>query len=237
MLVLAGFPSRGAHRLAGTAALALALPVLAWTGRALAVQSIGLSPAEVTTGGTSTGTVTLDATPTKSVTVQLTSSDPSLVTVPPSISFNATLARSRSRSFTAQTVSGATGCAEISAQLSSTPSRKATITVHPQATTGSGLSLTLNGNPTVGGRTTSGTVTLAGGATGTHTVQLASNNPIASVPATVIVTVNLTEAGPIGSANFPITTSVTDRTRCPVITATLGGNSGRRLLKVVTISG
>jgi hypothetical protein len=233
------FIQHRARRLVGLTALALTLPPLAWTARVIAVESLTLSPADVTTGVTSTGTVTLDAQPTKSVTVQLSSNKPALATVPASLTFTSGVSSVRSRTFTVQTVGGASGCAEISAQVAGSPARSALLAVNPKATpSGSPVQLRLLSNPTVGGAISNGRVTLVGVPTGTQVVNLTSSDgTVATVPPSVSVSVFMSDAGAIGTANFPINAKTTDRTRCSVITARFGNASSPALLKVTTISG
>ena len=226
-----------AARLIGGSALsfALALPLIAWSAGLIAVQSVSLSPTDVINGQTTTGTVRLDAPATGKITsVALSSSNTSLVTVPTSVGFGL---GAQARNFTAQTVSGAFGCTRISARLGLTQARFTDIAVLPTATNaGAPVHLTLNSSAVVGGTTTTGRVTVFG-PVGTVTVQLNSNNPMATVPASVNVTMNQTETGNIGASNFTIQTSSTGSLVCPIITATIGANSSRRLLKVVGISG
>ena len=244
------FAGRRALRLASAFALAVALllPVIAWKAAALAVASISLSPTTVTTGSTSTATVRLDANPANPVTVNLSSGNTGLATVPSTVSIAAS-PKGASKSFAVQTVSGAAGCTEISARLGTTPARKALIAVKPPAGS-SNLQLKFSHDPAVGGQTVTGTVLLFANAIGeTHQIRLSSSNPaLASVPASVTVTTVTTETAIVGLASFPITTSTTGTTVCPVITATAGDprriviggtqiSTTRALLKLVSISG
>jgi hypothetical protein len=244
------FARRSALRLAGALVLAVALtlPVIAWRTAALAVASLSLSPTVVTTGSTSTAVVRLDANPTRTVTVNLSSANPGLATVPSTVSVSPS-PKGASKSFTVQTVSGATGCTEISARLGTTAARKALIAVKPPAGS-SNLQLKFSHDPAVGGQTVTGTVTLFANAIGeTYQIRLSSSNPTyASVPASVTVTTVTTETAIFGIATFPITTSATGTTICPVITATVGDprrltiggtqvSSTKALLRLVSISG
>jgi hypothetical protein len=217
------------------AVAAITLPALAWKAATIAVARISLSPAEVTTGGTSTATVTLDSPPSfGGATVQLTSGNTSLATVPASVSISGT--KTLSKSFTVQTVNGATGCTSISARVGTTQSRSALLVVNPPAPSGM-VRVRMNSTGVVGGQSVTGTVTLIGAPLGTVTVQLNSNNPIATVPASVRVTVTQNEVVSVGQATFSVATAPTGNTICPTITATLGVNRGRALLRVVSISG
>jgi hypothetical protein len=217
-----------------TLSLVLVLPLLAWTGYAVALASIALSPAQVAAGGSSTGTVTLDAAPLKgTVTVQLSSNAPRIATVPSSVSFSS-LTRQSSRTFSVQTT--ATGCAEIAAFLNG-ETKRALIEVQPAANPAGAPSLSFSSNPGVAGATITGTVTIVA-APGTYTVLLASSNTAAaSVPASVSVTTNNVEGASVGAASFPITTHVNSATICPVISATRAGTTGRKLLTLLPISG
>jgi hypothetical protein len=217
------------------AVVALALPALAWKAATIAVARLSLSPAEVTTGATSTATVTLDSSPSlKAATVQLTSGNTSLATVPASVSISGT--KTLSKSFAVQTVNGAAGCTNISARVGTTQSRSALLVVNPPAPSGM-VRVRMNSTAAVGGQTVTGTVTLIGAPLGTATVHLNSNDPIATVPASVRVTVTQNEVTSVGQATFSVATSATGHTICPTITATLGASRGRALLKVVSISG
>lgn len=231
------FP-RGAWRLAGAAAIVLAFAGFTRATRFLAVTSVVLSPPDVTAGGTSMGTVTLDE-PTTSATIQLSSANTALATVPSSARILTTRARpTNSTTFTVQTSSGVFGCTEITARLGTTAARKALITVQPPAPP-PGMRLTLARTTVVGAQGTTGTVTLINAPVGTHTVGLASSIPAAArVPASVNVTVTQNESLTIGSATFPIsTTDMGSPPACPVITATRGTTTGRVLLRVFTLSG
>lgn len=99
--------------------VALALPALIPILLAVTVQSVSVSPTDVTSGSASTGTVTLDSTATSGVSVALFSSKPSLATVPAKISMGKTL----NKTFQITTVSGQAGCATISAQVVGTVPR------------------------------------------------------------------------------------------------------------------
>lgn len=235
--------SRPRLALALAVAIAVVAPVVAWAGGFIAVTSLTVSPIDVTSGGTSTGTVTLDALPAKgSVTVQLASANPQVATVPSSVSFSSTsLVKSTSKTFSVQSVSGASGCSRISAQLGTAPAKRAVLFVRPVASSSS-LKLILSKPTVVGGGSLTGTVqyyapggTLPGG---TLVQLISSNTAVASVPDHANLTVRFDEAGgAIGEASFPITTTVTDVETCAVISATYAGTTTKVLLKVATISG
>lgn len=226
---------RRAHLRAVVLALVLSLPLLAASARLLAVASITVSPADVTSGGATTGTVTLDGAPTKLETVRLASANTGLVTVPSSVTMGPRIQR---RTFTVQTVAGAAGCTEVSARLGTTAARKALVAVLPPPRASGAPDLRLSRNPVTGGQALTGTVTIFNAPVGTFAVRLSSSDPsIASVPATVAVTSSTTEIGQMGSASFPITTFATGATVCPIISATFSGASTRVLLKVHSLGG
>lgn len=242
------FARHRALRLAGALALgsALTLSVVAWRAAALAVASLSLSPTTVTTGTSSTATVRLDANPPSPVSVTLSSANPALATVPTSVSVSAST-KGAFKNFPVQTVSGAAGCTEISARLGSTLARKALITVKPAAGS-QNLQISFSRDPAVGGQTVTGTILYFSNTAGeTRVIRLSSSHPgLASVPASVRVTTVTTEVAIMGSATFPITTSTTGTTVCPIITAsaepvlTIGGTQTfavKALLKLVTIGG
>lgn len=242
-------PRRGSpRRLLGALVLVATLaPALAWKAVVIAVASLSLSPTDVASGTSSTGTVRLDSPPASIVTVQLSSANPSLATVPSSLTFSPS-GKITSKSFTVQTASGAAGCTEISAKVGTTTARKALIAVKPASS--SSLNVRFSSNPAVGGQTVTGTVTFLANTIGErHVVRLSSSHPtLASVPASITVTTVNTESAIVGVGTFPVTTSVTGSTVCPVITATvgdprtltIGGNTvytSGALLKLVSISG
>lgn len=213
--------------------LAFALPVLAPLLFAVgSVQSVTLSPADVPSGSSSTGTVTLDpASPVGSV-VDLLSSNPSLASVPKAIVVSS---RNRTGTFAVNTGSGLAGCATISAQVlnAATPSKSAMLFVQPMSSSLPGslpVGFSLSTNPVKGGQALRGSLTMfhthAAGTPG-DVIHLSSSNPTVTVP--VSVTLNpLPSGGPHGGG-FDISTVPVQSTTCAVIAA----GSARQLLKVL----
>ena len=221
---------------------ALVLPVLAPVLLAVAdVSSLSLSSPEVTSGGSVTGTVTLSATAISATAigataVTLASSNTAVATVPSSVSVSR---KTRSATFQVSAAPGAVGCTQISAKAGSTPARSQLLFVQPASSPSATLRLSLSPSSAAGGNSVTGTVSvLRTEPGGPFVVQLSSNSPNASVPASVTVSVSPVEGGVyVGSRTFTISTSVVAPSTCAVITATLGGQQRRALLKLATISG
>jgi len=174
------------------------------------IQSVTLSPNAVVGGASSLGTVNISLG--KGETVLLSSSNPSVASVPASIVISK---GSTSGTFNITTTPvAANTTVTITATLNGT--FQTTLTVI--APTVSALSL--NPNSVTGGSPSTGTVTISGNApTGGIAVALSSSNtPAATVPASVTV--------PAGqnSANFTVTTLSVSSTTTSIITATLGGS-------------
>jgi hypothetical protein len=174
------------------------------------LASLSIAPASVISGDAAIATVGLAAAQTSDVSIALTSSDASLVTVPPSVtvpagSTSATFDVSSSPLFTSASV-------EIRAVLGDA-TRKASLLLHAQTS----VSNLLAGPAVVGGNPAVGTVSLtrAPGSTEAVEVALASSNPVvASVPASVTIPANAS------SAVFAITTTVVDTVTPVSISAT-----------------
>jgi hypothetical protein len=214
--------------------MALAVPVfLPILVAVVTVQSVGLSPATVQSGSSSTGTVTLSGTTTTEVKVALFSSKPSLATVPASIIMGKT--KTRTATFPIRTVSGQAGCATVSAQVVGTgPRPPAQLFVQPNDPSGP-ITLTLSGNTVVaGGQPLPGFVTVFQTGSQGAVVQLSSSNPQVTVPASV--TLHETEGGPF-QASLSVTAAVNAAPTCAIITATFQGSRSRALVKVAIISG
>ncbi len=231
-----GRPSRrrGRTRVA-LVVLALA-PIPMALARMADVSSVGLSPSDIAGGGTATGTVTLTQVSLGGATqVLLASSDPSVATVPASVFVRG---KTNSATFPVSAPAGAVGCTTISAKVGATPPRSRLLFVKPAPAPQATLSVQLPPNGTVGGATATGTVSVLGTTTGNVTVQLSSSSPSGTVPATVTVPLSASEGNVfVGSATFPITTTVVSPTTCSVITARLGTAERRALLKLFTIPG
>lgn len=227
-------PRRTLRRLLTLAcAGAFAAPLLGWSTHMLALSSLTISPEDVGSGGSASGTVILDAA-TRSASVSLSSSNTGLVTVASPL----LISGSDRGSFSARTIRGATGCATVTARLGVTSTRTARLAVHPPATPSSStVKLRFADSSIVSGQTGEGRIFLPT-ATTTTTVQLSSSDPAAaSVPASIQVPVTFTESGAFGAATFPINTTSSGVLRCPVITATLNGATSRVLLKIFPLGG
>ncbi|HJU75226.1 MAG TPA: hypothetical protein VJ717_15900 [Gemmatimonadaceae bacterium] len=211
----------------------LVAPLLAWTGFAITLTGLTLSPSQVGVGGAANGTVTLDAAPSKgTISVQLSSHNPAIATVPSSVSFSS-LTNQTSRSFTINPL--AMGCSEIKAVLSGA-TKRALFKVEPPANQPGAPSVSFSSNTTLSGASVTGTISVAGGQAGPFKVSLASNSPAATVPLSVSITTTFNEGVYAGSATFPISTNASNPT-CPVISATLNGVTGRKLLTVLPVPG
>lgn len=208
--------------------VALALPALIPIVHAIvAVNSVTFKSANVQSGGSGSGNVTLNEAPALTARVDLSSSKPALATVPASISVGRTLRGS----FQITTVSGQSGCATISARVGTTPTKSALLFVHPVNPSNSPVKLSLSPTSVGGGLGANGTVIVTPSSAAGQVVNLASSNPSVTVPASV--TLAASEIG-AGIASFNISTSaVTGLGTCSIITATFGNSTGRALLKVI----
>ncbi len=187
------------------------------------VASVNLSSTTIGGGTGISGTATLAApAPAAGATVKLTSSNPAVASVPPSVKVTGGATVSPAFKVATAVVSAST-LVTITATFNGIASA-VTLTVAPLAPS----TVNLGQTGAIGGKTVTATVTLNGVApSGGATVSLSSNNPAAAVPATVSVA-----AGTMTSPKFNITTSaVTART--PVaITATYQGVSAKATLVV-----
>jgi hypothetical protein len=196
------------------------------------VQSVSFRSADVTGRASTTGIVTLSARPSAPVSVALTSSRPAVATVPGKIAVTG-----QTGSFTIRAVPGPGGCSKISAQVVGTgPRPGALLFVQPTNAPGPvALTLPVSNTVVAGGLPLSGLVTafLPAG-TSQVVVQLTSNNPLVTVPASL--TLAETEGGPFQSS-FNITAAANAAPDCAIITATFQGSQNRALVKVVIIGG
>ena len=188
---------------------------------ATALSSVSLNPTTVVGGSNTQGTVTLTgAAPTGGANVSLASDNPSVASVPSSVTVPAG-STSASFSVTTSTVVASTS-ATISATYGATAS--ASLTVLPAATALSSVSL----NPTtvVGGTSSQGTANLTGAApAGGANVSLASDNPsVASVPSSVTV-----PAGSSSATVTIITNPVLNTTSAMISGTYAGATSGSSL--------
>jgi hypothetical protein len=183
-------------------------------GSVLSLSSLSLSPADVTGGSSSTGTVTLSgAAPTGGAVISLSSSDPS-VGVP------ATVTISRGTTSTTFTVATSPVAAKTTAVITAAfggVTQTATITEEPPALT----SVTLNPSSVTGRSSSTGTVTLSGPApAGGAVVALSSSNSsLAAVPPSVTVPAGFT------NATFTVNTRVVICPNSATITGSLSGVS------------
>jgi hypothetical protein len=174
----------------------------------ISLSSLGVAPTTVVSGTNATGTVTLTgAAPAGGAVVSLAVADPTVATVPASITVapgatTATFAISTSSVVTSSTT-------VISASYSGL-TRTGTLIVTPAAL----LSLSITPATVVGGASSTATVTLNGTApTGGAVVAIATTNAAATVPDTVTVPAGLK------TITFTVTTT-------PVSAATTGTVSG-----------
>lgn len=182
----------------------------------VSLSSLSLSPTSVVGGAqSSTGTVTLSApAPTGGTQITLSSSNPTVASVPPSVTVAA-----GSTTATFMVTTGAVAAATtvtISATYAGA-TKSASLTVAPAPPPTATLSsLTLNPTSVVGGvQSSTGTIRLTGPApAGGAQVALSSSNPtVASVPSSVTVV-----AGATG-ASFTINTSVVTTSTSVTISA------------------
>lgn len=178
---------------------------------AASLLSITLNPSTVPGGGFSSGTVTLSA-PAPSGGAVVTLSSDQAAAIPPAtvtVSSGATTGY-----FTVSTKAvAAVTVAMIGATLNGV-TKTAALTITPPAL----LGLSLNPSSVVGGNMSTGTVSLASAAPdGGLTVMLSSDNPVASVPATVTV------PGGYFSSSFPINTTAVAGQVVATISASASG--------------
>jgi photosystem II stability/assembly factor-like uncharacterized protein len=180
------------------------------------LSALSLNPTSVTGGAASIGTVTLNtAAPASGVIVALSNSNPTVATVPASVTVPA------GATSAAFTISTSPVAASIAVTISATYSgvrKSANLIINPAITL---LSLSLNPTSVTAGSTSSETVTLSASASaGGAMVALASSNTaVATVPTSVTVAAGAT------SATFTVSTN--SLTGCAssgvTISATYGG--------------
>jgi hypothetical protein len=187
------------------------------TGQA-SLASLGVNPASVVGGQSSTGTVTLSGpAPSGGAVVTLSSADPALASVPPSLTIDAGIT-SQSFSIITSTVASSTPV-DIGASYGGT-TKTATLTLTP-ASPPTVSSLKLSPAGVTGGSNSTGIVTLSKPApAGGVVVTLASSKPsVASVPSSVTV------AAGKSSASFTITTAPVSSATTAVISASYNGST------------
>jgi len=186
-----------------------------------ALNSVSVSPANVTGGNSATGSVSLTAgAPAGGVVVGLTSSS-SAANVPPTVTINA---GSTSANFAVTTSPvAAVTTASITAAYGGV-NKTAALVVQPPAL----AALTLSPSTVVGGSTSTGTVTLTGPApNGGIVIALASNKPTkATVPANVMVAAGKT------FATFTVTTVTVTSGTSVTISGSYGGVTKNATLTV-----
>jgi hypothetical protein len=177
------------------------------------LSSVTASPSTVVGGNPTTGTVTLyGPAPAGGAVVTLSSSNPSVASVPGSVTV-AEGATSATFSITTSAVSASSTSVTVSAIYAGV-TRTTTLTVRRWLS-----SVTVSPSTVVGGNPTTGTVTLYGPApAGGAVVTLSSSNSsVASVPGSVSVPAGAT------SAMFPITTSAVTASTSVTVSGSYGG--------------
>src|ERR1035437_6517406 len=171
---------------------------------AVTLSSLTLNPTTVVGGSTSTGTVTLSGpAPSGGAVVSLTSDNPSVASVPATVTVSA---GQTTASFTA-TTSAVSTATRVTITASYATSRvTATLTVNPPSL----VSLTLVPTTVRGGTPSTGTVVLNGPApAGGVLVRLSSSNPIlVNVPSSVTVAAGSTSASFTARTRFTPTRTV-----------------------------
>jgi len=164
------------------------------TIRGVGVQSLVFDPAEVWSGSTSQGTITLSRAPRTDITIKLTNSNPTAATIPASVVITA---GSTTATFAATTtISSSDASTQVSASYLDTTS-EVTLTVKGFAV----QSLTLTPSTVKGGSASVGCVKLNHAAPIAFTVTLTTSSPgAASLPASLVIPAGSTQA------NFNITT-------------------------------
>lgn len=184
--------------------------------------SLTMSPTSIVGGwSTSTGTVKLDANAPSNTTVTLTSNNPSVGSVPASVTVPA---GSISATFTMSSSQvAASTIVTISAHLNAV-TKNANVTVKPVAVT----AVSCTPNPVKGGLNTTGKVTISGpAAPGGLVVTLGTTNAAVAAPASGTVTV------PAGAttATFTVHTSVVAVNSSATISAAANGSNKTVILK------
>ena len=191
----------------------------------VSLDSLAVTPASVVGGQSSTGIVTLSGpAPGTGVAVTLSSTNPAVAGVPPSVTVGAGLS-SASFSITTVAVASSTPVDIIASAGSAT--RTATLTVTPPPPPKLS-SLTLSPSTVTGGSSSTGTVTLSGPApAGGALVTLASSKPsVAAVPA------NMTVAAGTSSASFTVLTGTVPSNTSAVISAAYNGSNKTATLSI-----
>jgi len=225
-----------------TAVLPVAWPQTAQAALAPDLSSISLAPASVQGGSTASATVTLTApAPAGGAVVSFSSSNPAVVSVPPTMTVPEGVNSRVVPTFVSTAVVTAITTAVVSATYNGV-TRTATMTVTPATSIPPGVLDSLSLNPALvqtGTVSTSATLTFSSlTPTGGATVSLASSNTsIATVPATVTVPANVTTGAfqvaisPSASGTATISATYNGVTRSAVLTVT-----SQSLFRIVTAS-
>ena len=209
----------------------LTTPLLVTTTPLVAsgVNHFFLTPDFVTGGASALGEVILDGrAPAGGFTVNLSSFNPAVLQVPPSVTVPAGTDRVKFNVLTAQVA------ADVLVTLQARPS--SSISVVQLSVLAPAGAPTLTGvavNPTTvaGGTGSTGTVTLSGAAlAGGAVVSLASNTSLATVPATVTVSAGAT------SAQFAVSTLPVSTDTVATLSATLGGIGNVTVSQTATLA-
>lgn len=180
------------------------------------ISAIAINPAEVTGGASATGTITLSsAAPAEGAEVQLSSSDPAAA-APATV----TIAGGQ----TSGDFQIATTAVPSNTSVTITGSYNGTATGTLMIDAPTVAALSVNPNTVIGGSQSTGTVTLNSAApAGGAAVALSSDNPAASVPATVTVAQGAT------GATFAISTTPLGTAGAAQITASYHGSQSTTL--------
>jgi len=195
------------------------------------LSSLALNPTSVNGGSTSTGIVALSApAPSGGALVSLSSSNPTVATVPASVTVSA---GATSATFTVSTVAVTTSTSVTISASYAGVTRTAPFTITPQPPPGPTLtSLTLNPTSVNGGTPSTGSVSLSSAApSGGAVVSLSSSNTAAAtVPASVTVSAGAT------SAAFTVTTLAVTASTSVTISASYAGVTRTAPLTVTPLS-
>ena len=180
------------------------------------LSTLSLNPTTVTGGDSSTGTVTLSGpAPSGGAQVALSSSDPSVATVPSSVTV---AAGATSATFTVSTSTVSASTTVIISATYAGVTKTASLIVNP-APPPTLTSLTLSPTSATGGNSSTGTVTLSGPAPsgGAQVALSSSNTSVATVPSSVTVAAGAT------SATFTVSTSTVTASTTVMISASYAG--------------
>ncbi len=186
------------------------------------LSSVALSPSSVFGGSSSTGTITLAGPAPSGGAVVTLASNNAVATVPANVTV---AAGATTGTFTISTSGVATTTAVTITASYSGVNQTATLTVTPLLS-----SVALSPSSVFGGSNSTGTITLAAPApSGGAVVTLASNNAVATVPASVTVAAGAT------TGTFTISTSGVVTTTVATITATYSGVNQTATLTVTPL--